>query len=106
MTLPMAVMEYCSPMGRPMTHSSRARLQSQRQSPFSIFSTGKPRHIRTRHPTPAMAWERMVAKAAPNTSMWKVRINTKSSTIFSREAAMSQITGVRLSPRARRTPAA
>ena len=92
-------------MGRPIRHSSPIRRRSQRQSARSVRSMGYPRSTRPRQPRPATSWDSTVARAAPKTSRWNVRINTVSKTMFKSAAPLSQITGVRLSPSARRTPA-
>ena len=52
--------------------------------------------------TQEAAWDSTVAQAAPATPMPRGTMNTTSRTMFSKEENTRQISGVRLSPRARR----
>ena len=104
MTLPMAVMENCRPMGRPRDSRLRMRGQDHAQSLLCIFSTSKPRQTFHRLPKPARHWLRVVAKAAPNTPHWRLMMKNRSRATLVTEAITSQMTAVRLSPSDRRMP--
>ena len=104
-TLPMAVMENCSPMGSPRDKRFQMRRQDQAQSLFFSRSTSKPRHTFRRLPKPARNWLRVVAKAAPNTPHCRLMMKNRSRAMFTVEATTSQTTAVRLSPTDRRIPA-
>ncbi len=102
---PMAVMEYCIPMGTPMMHRVRQEDQFSRRSSRLMRSTGNFLAIKTRQAAPEMPWETTVAMAAPATPASNHRMKAKSSAMFSTEERARKYTGVRLSPRERRIPA-
>ena len=98
---PMAVMEYCRPMGSPMAQSALQASASGRPSSRVIRRMGKRFTIYTRHATPDTAWDTTVAMAAPATPQSSSRMHARSSTMFSPADRARKYTGVRLSPRAR-----
>ena len=93
------------PAGTPSEHS---RLIMD-QSGFSVCrftsTTRRIRHRRTRHMTPDTACAIMVAQATPATPMRNWLTNRMSSTMFRRLATSREISGIRLSPSPRSTPA-
>ena len=105
-TDPMAVMENCSPMGRPIPSMLRARFGESSRSSFVSRRIGNRRMMTTTQPMPDSSWLTAVATAAPATSMPQTMIRNRSSTMFTREARIRNTTGVRLSPRERRIPLA
>ena len=104
MTLPMAVMENCRPMGTPSDSRFQMRRQLQPQSPLCIFSTSKPRQTFHKLPKPATNWLMVVAKAAPNTPQCRLMMKNRSRPMLMTEATTSQMTAVRLSPSERKMP--
>ena len=101
MTLPMAVMLHCKPIGRPMPSSRALMARSGRVSPGCIRSMVKRRSMYTKLATPEMAWDRSVASAAPNTPMSKTMMKYKSRPTLSALVSTRKYSGVLLSPRAR-----
>ena len=99
-------MENCSPIGTP-TEAIRlmVRILGLR-SPRCRRSAGTFLAMYTTQATPAMAWESTVAQAAPSTPMPSFARNSRSRTTLTVTAATRKPSGVRLSPRARSSPAA
>ena len=104
-TLPMAVMEYWSPMGMPMAQSTRIMSLSGFFSSPSILRTGNLWIMYARHRTAEIPWETTVARAGPPTLIWSTRIVKKSRPMFNTEDRRRKYTGVLLSPRLRMIPA-
>ena len=82
-TLPMAVMLHCNPMGTPMPIRRRQALLQRTYSLPSIRSTENRRQRNQRLRRPEIACDRSVASAAPSTPHRKTMINTRSSAMFS-----------------------
>ncbi len=103
-TLPMAVMEYCRPMGTPMPHRFPARCLSKAHSSLRIRRISNFFTINSRQHSPDTPWEITVAHAAPCTSQRRLTMKNRSSPILRKEDMTRKITGVLLSPSARITP--
>ena len=103
-TLPIAVMEYCRPIGMPMLQSMIAWRPSNFISSFSNLRISYCFLIYKKHKIPEISWERTVAHAAPATPICRTRIASRSKRIFNMAEITRNITGVRLSPRERIIP--
>ena len=104
-TLPMAVMLHCRPIGTPMPiRRTQARLLTA-HSPFCMCSTSNFRHRNAKLTTPEIAWEISVASAAPRMPILKGTMNSRSRPIFKTLVRIRKYSGVLLSPSARMMPA-
>ncbi len=103
-TLPMAVTEYCSPMGTPMPHSILILWPSGLHSSRRIRRISNFFTMNSRQQAPDTPWEITVAQAAPCTPIWRFTMKKRSSPTFRKDDITRKITGVLLSPRARMTP--
>jgi len=100
-TLPMAVILHCRPIGTPMPiRRVQARLLKA-SSPFCICSTSNLRHRKPKLTTPEMAWEISVASAAPRIPILNGTMNKRSRPMFRALVRIRKYSGVLLSPRAR-----
>ena len=102
MTLPMAVIENCSPIGKPIF--KRIFTCSRSSFASSRVKHNKRNRLRTnnRQQKPEMACEITVATAAPATPIGITTTSSKSSTTLMTDESTKNKTGVLLSPSARR----
>ena len=103
-TLPMAVMEYCSPMGIPMLQRLAIMWPSGLHSSLDMCRISNFFTIYNRHSRPETPWEITVAHAAPATPSPKLMIKIRSRATLSTEESSRKNTGVLLSPKARMMP--
>ena len=103
-TLPIAVTEYCSPMGIPMLHRIFTYWDSSFHSSFLICKISNFFLIYSRQLTPDTAWETTVATAAPATPICRTMMQKRSRKIFRKAERIRKYRGVLLSPMARRIP--
>ena len=92
-------MAWVNPLGRPSRMSCLRNAALGRRWEGFTWRTSRICSSRIRHSPPETTWEIMVAMATPATSQWKPATNHTSSTMFSRQAMMRQITGMTESPR-------
>ena len=98
--LPIAVIEYCNPIGIPMARRFFVTAPFHRQFRCDNFRTSTRFHINTRHKIPLTACAVMVAAAAPAHPKPSTIIQNKSSKIFNPVEIARNTNGVLLSPTA------
>ena len=96
--LPIAVIEYCNPVGIPIRRSSCAASFLMWRSSFPSHISSIFREITIRQQIPLMACAVMVAMAAPAHPHFSTTMQNRSKKIFSTAANARKINGVLLSP--------
>ena len=100
-SVPIAVIEYCIPIGIPIAHKRIIYFGNGFHSSFVPRRIGKCFPIYHRQHNPEIPCASTVASAAPLTPIRNTMINTRSSPILRTDANAKKITGVLLSPKER-----
>ena len=98
---PIAVIEYCNPIGSPIPSKFLTMDDFITLFSFSICNTVKRFLMSIRHKMPLIPCDTIVARAAPATSSFKIIMQNKSNTILRQAEKARNKNGVRLSPTAR-----
>ncbi len=85
-------------MGTPIKHRARQDRPSSRRSSWLIWRMGNFFTMYTRQARPDTPWDRTVARAAPATPIWNMRMKARSRPMFSTDEMARKYTGVLLSP--------